>query len=127
MRGTLGPYTSPSSRPTLNPMRLSATARFTEMVVLPTPPLPEPMATTFWMPGSGCGPCCGGAPCGGCACVPINLDYTLPRFWFVVGKKSLLCQKYKDRSKLEPNCFTFLTSDFLLLTLVYWVNTTSTQ
>src|SRR5204863_3181272 len=33
------------------------------MVVLPTPPLPEPMAITFCTPGSGIGPCCGGPPC----------------------------------------------------------------
>src|SRR5438477_9656896 len=43
------------------------------------------------MPGSGCGPCCCGAPCGGCACEPINLDYTLARMYgFDTSTKSSL-------------------------------------
>src|SRR5260221_153344 len=33
------------------------------MVVFPTPPLPEPTAIMLLTPGSGNGPCCGGAPC----------------------------------------------------------------
>src|SRR3954464_2557122 len=37
-------------------------ARFTAMVVLPTPPLPLPTATMLSMPGMGCGPRCGGPP-----------------------------------------------------------------
>src|SRR6185312_14799091 len=36
-------------------------ARFTATVVLPTPPLPLPIATTCATPGRGCGPC--GTPC----------------------------------------------------------------
>src|SRR5712691_2239653 len=38
--GTLGPYTSASIKPTLAPCMVSATARLTATVVLPTPPLP---------------------------------------------------------------------------------------
>lgn len=41
MIGTLGPWMSTSSRPTLNPRLPSATARLTATVLLPTPPLPE--------------------------------------------------------------------------------------
>src|SRR6185436_2906972 len=37
----------------------SATARLTETVVLPTPPLPAPTAITFLTPGSGGLPCSG--------------------------------------------------------------------
>src|SRR6185295_286752 len=51
--GTFGPYTSASMSPTLYPSAASATARFTETVVLPTPPLPEPTAIRFWTPGMG--------------------------------------------------------------------------
>src|SRR5450432_3907364 len=79
--GTLGPYTSASSRPVRWPILASATARFTATVVLPTPPLPEPTATMFLTPGSGNGPGCG-APCV-CPCANetplkwrVNPDYT---------------------------------------------------
>ncbi len=48
MRGTLGPCTSTSSRPTLRPVRASPTARFTATVLLPTPPLP--LNTTSFAP-----------------------------------------------------------------------------
>src|ERR1017187_8921753 len=48
---------SASSSPTRYPSLPSATARFTATVVLPTPPLPLPTATTCAMPGNGCGPC----------------------------------------------------------------------
>src|SRR6185295_15005001 len=51
--GTFGPYTSASMSPTLYPSAASATARFTETVVLPTPPLPEPTAIRFCTPGIG--------------------------------------------------------------------------
>src|SRR5215471_11394243 len=51
--GTFGPYTSASSKPTLWPSDASATARLTETVVLPTPPLPEPTAIRFVTPGMG--------------------------------------------------------------------------
>src|SRR5947209_785184 len=47
-------------RPVRYPSLASATARFTATVVLPTPPLPLPTATTCDTPGKGCGPC--GAP-----------------------------------------------------------------
>src|SRR5215469_2058245 len=40
-------------RPALNPSEASATARFTETVVLPTPPLPEPTATRCLTPAIG--------------------------------------------------------------------------
>src|SRR5271170_5003086 len=53
MRGTLGPYTSASSKPTLWPRRDRATAIFTETVVFPTPPLPDPTAIKFWTPAIG--------------------------------------------------------------------------
>src|SRR3954471_15224501 len=62
MRGTLGPYTSASSSPTVWPSLASARARLTASVVLPTPPLPEPTAMMASTPGSGCG------PWGACAC-----------------------------------------------------------
>src|SRR6185312_12232882 len=59
--GTLGPYTSASSRPVLYPRCASAIARFTETVVFPTPPLPLPTAIRFFTPGMGSF---------GCACCP---------------------------------------------------------
>src|SRR6267143_402136 len=43
---------SASSRPTLQPRFASATATFAEMVLLPTPPLPEPTSTTFFTDGT---------------------------------------------------------------------------
>src|SRR5271163_4926524 len=52
---------SASMRPTLWPSLARATARLTERVVLPTPPLPEPMATMLATPGRFWG--AGGAPC----------------------------------------------------------------
>src|SRR5882724_7128131 len=48
--GTLGPYTSASSRPTDAPIRWSAMAKFTATVVLPTPPLPLATAIKFLTP-----------------------------------------------------------------------------
>ena len=45
---------SPSIIATRAPAWLSAIARFTETVVLPTPPLPAPTAITFFTPGTGC-------------------------------------------------------------------------
>src|SRR6185312_6052492 len=56
--GTLGPYTSASSRPVLYPRCASAIARFTETVVFPTPPLPLPTAIRFFTPGMGSFGCC---------------------------------------------------------------------
>src|SRR5580693_7874506 len=53
--GTLGPYTSASISPTRWPSLLSAMARFTATVVLPTPPLPDPTATIFLTPGNATG------------------------------------------------------------------------
>src|SRR6202795_3890050 len=53
MIGTLGPYTSASSRPTVAPMRLSERARFTATVVFPTPPFPLATATRFFTPSMG--------------------------------------------------------------------------
>src|SRR5579863_2530154 len=53
MMGTLEPYTSASSRPTLWPSFWRARARLTATVVLPTPPLPEATATRFFTPGMG--------------------------------------------------------------------------
>src|SRR5436190_8527971 len=50
---------SPSSTPTRAPHFDSATARFTDTVVLPTPPLPAPTAITFLTPGNGGLPCSG--------------------------------------------------------------------
>ena len=61
MSGTLGPYTSASSSPVLWPSAASEIARFTETVVLPTPPFPEPTAIRFFTPGIGTlGSCCAG-------------------------------------------------------------------
>src|SRR5690348_12558291 len=40
-------------RPVLWPSEARPTARFTETVVLPTPPLPEPTAIRFFTPGIG--------------------------------------------------------------------------
>src|SRR5216684_1476278 len=45
---------SPSIIPTLAPAWLNAIARFTDTVVLPTPPLPAPTAITFFTPGTAC-------------------------------------------------------------------------
>ena len=59
MIGTFGPYISPSRMPTRLPHRASANARFTDTVVLPTPPFPAPTATTFFTPGSGVRPVSG--------------------------------------------------------------------
>src|SRR5690242_21843402 len=53
MSGTLGPYTSASISPVLCPSRAREMARFTETVVLPTPPFPEPTAIRFFTPGIG--------------------------------------------------------------------------
>ena len=39
--------------PTLNPIFLSAIARFAVTVLFPTPPLPEAIAIIFWTPGIG--------------------------------------------------------------------------
>ena len=44
---------SPSIIATRLPAWLSATARFTATVVLPTPPLPAPTAMMFFTPGTG--------------------------------------------------------------------------
>src|SRR5882762_8188586 len=63
IRGTLGPYTSASSRPTLCPSLDKTIARLTASVVFPTPPLPEPTAMIAPTPGRGCGD-------GGCCCCP---------------------------------------------------------
>src|ERR1041384_7428310 len=43
---------SASSRPTFAPSWASATATLAETVLLPTPPLPLPMSTTFFAPGT---------------------------------------------------------------------------
>ena len=53
MVGMFGPYTSPSRMPTFAPDRMSAQARFTATVDLPTPPLPEETAIVFLTPGMG--------------------------------------------------------------------------
>src|SRR5690606_520921 len=53
MVGMLGPYTSASSTPTRAPSAASARARFTAVVDLPTPPLPEPTAMMLRIEGSG--------------------------------------------------------------------------
>ena len=42
---------SASSMPTVAPSAASASARFTAVVLLPTPPLPEATAMMFLMPG----------------------------------------------------------------------------
>ena len=47
MCGRLGPYTSASIKPTRAPNDFSPKARLHESVLLPTPPLPLPTATTF--------------------------------------------------------------------------------
>ena len=49
---------SASSRPTRAPSSARASARFTAVVDLPTPPLPDATAITLRMPGSGCSPPC---------------------------------------------------------------------
>src|SRR4029077_9099051 len=63
IRGTLGPYTSASSNPTLYPSLDNPIARLTASVVFPTPPLPEPTAMIAPTPGRGWGD-------GGCCCCP---------------------------------------------------------
>src|SRR3954453_17486176 len=52
--GMLGPVMSASSRPTDAPARARATARFTDTVLLPTPPLPDATAMTFFRPARSC-------------------------------------------------------------------------
>jgi hypothetical protein len=49
---------SASSIPTRAPSAASANARFTAVVLLPTPPLPEATATMFFTLGSSCTPRC---------------------------------------------------------------------
>ena len=49
--GTEWPQTSASSRPTTRPRRARATARFTLIDDLPTPPLPEAIASTLVVAG----------------------------------------------------------------------------
>ena len=49
---------SASSNPTLAPSAASASARFTAVVLLPTPPLPDATATIFFTPGNSCTPRC---------------------------------------------------------------------
>ena len=49
--GRFGPVMSASRSPTRAPLCASATARLTETVLFPTPPLPEATATTFRMFG----------------------------------------------------------------------------
>src|SRR5580658_5705336 len=46
---------SASIKPTRWPILLSAIARLTATVVLPTPPLPDPTATIFFTPGKATG------------------------------------------------------------------------
>ena len=53
MMGTLGPVTSASRRPTRAPCFANATARLTETVVLPTPPLLLAMAMMLRTPSTG--------------------------------------------------------------------------
>ena len=58
MRGTLGPYTSASSSPTLAPEAARAAARLAATVLLPTPPLPLATAiklVTWETPRGFCG------------------------------------------------------------------------
>jgi hypothetical protein len=50
----LGPVMSASSSPTLAPAFARATARLTDTVLLPTPPLPDATAITFLTPGTSC-------------------------------------------------------------------------
>jgi hypothetical protein len=47
MRGCEYPHTSASRMPTCLPSVASAAARFAVTLDLPTPPLPDPMQTTF--------------------------------------------------------------------------------
>src|SRR5207247_9581216 len=49
--GSDGPNTSASSMPTRAPQFCRARARFTATVLLPTPPLPDVTAITFFTPG----------------------------------------------------------------------------
>ncbi len=49
---------SASSSPTVAPSAASASARFTAVVLLPTPPLPDATATMFLMLGISCTPRC---------------------------------------------------------------------
>ena len=84
---------SASSRPTEAPSRASATARFTATVLLPTPPLPDATAMTFFTPGSSCSAVRGAArrtvapqvrstdstPIGSSAGVHARLDLVLER------------------------------------------------
>src|SRR5690606_11284158 len=53
MVGMLGPYTSASRIPTRAPLAAIANARLTEVVDLPTPPLPEPTAMMLRTLGRG--------------------------------------------------------------------------
>jgi hypothetical protein len=53
--------------PTLAPSAASASARLTVVVLLPTPPLPDATAMTFFTLGSSCTPRC-------TACAMILLD-----------------------------------------------------
>src|SRR5260221_1224804 len=53
MVGTLGPYMSASSRPTLLPSFRKHSARFAATVLLPTPPLPLMTRTISFAPGTG--------------------------------------------------------------------------
>ncbi len=57
-----GPYTSASRRPTRAPLAASATARFADTVLFPTPPLPDATATTFWTPSGFAGAGARGGP-----------------------------------------------------------------
>jgi hypothetical protein len=66
---------SASSRPTVAPSAASASARFTAVVLLPTPPLPLATAMMFLTPGISLTPFC-------TACVTTlenTLALTLPR------------------------------------------------
>jgi len=58
IHGTLGPVISASKSPTRLPKRAKAQARFTETVVLPTPPLPLAIATAAETAANPC-PCDG--------------------------------------------------------------------
>ena len=49
---------SASSMPTVAPSAARASARFTAVVLLPTPPLPEATAMMFLMPGTSFTPRC---------------------------------------------------------------------
>src|SRR5579863_1209435 len=82
MMGTLEPYTSASSRPTLWPSFCSASARLTATVVLPTPPLPEATATRFLTPGMGwrSGIGCGADPGGMFSALSGVREKQIPRF-----------------------------------------------